>query len=102
MILESMALLVVASVIATVVCYYLQKTALPQIVGAETMQRINYTYAVIDGNVNLTKTGMGIVKQDFINFGISFLLLAFITFVAVWYPAKQASDTQPAETLHEE
>ena len=104
MIGEAMLLLAIASVVATVGCYYLQQTELPQLIGAETRIRMIYGYVENpDGNgYTITKKAMGLVKQDYINFAISFLLLALITFIAVWYPAKKASDTQPAETLHED
>ncbi len=100
MVTEAMTLLTLASVAATVACYFLQRTMLPLTI-ANVMPRANI---VGNGNQVYEKYSMhiGIVAQDFINFGIAFGLLALITFIAVWYPAKQAADTQPAETLHED
>ncbi|MCD7970273.1 MAG: FtsX-like permease family protein [Alistipes sp.] len=40
--------------------------------------------------------------QDVLNYIFAFLFLAGISLFAVWYPAKQAADTQPAQVLHEE
>ncbi|MFQ8805272.1 MAG: hypothetical protein ACLR8Y_09500 [Alistipes indistinctus] len=42
------------------------------------------------------------MEQDVINFAVTFVFVALISIVAVWYPARQAVKVQPAETLHEE
>lgn len=103
MMLESMSLLTVAAIPAAVVSFLLRNTEL-------------VTDLLFDGNKGWRMKGVfdevtrqtvwempkGIVAQDLINFAIAFGLLAMITAVAVWYPAKQASDVQPAETLHED
>ena len=50
---------------------------------------------------NHEQIGAGI-EQYFINFGLTFLFLAAISLLAVWYPARQSSNMHPAEALHEE
>jgi len=50
---------------------------------------------------NYEQIGAGI-EQYFIIFGLTFLFLAFVSLLAVWYPARQSSNMQPAESLHEE
>ena len=42
------------------------------------------------------------VEQYFINFGLTFLFLAAISILAVWYPTRQTSNLHPADVLHEE
>ena len=50
---------------------------------------------------NAEQIGSGI-EQHFINFGLTFLFLAVISLLAVWYPVRQSSNMHPAEVLHEE
>jgi ABC-type transport system, involved in lipoprotein release, permease component len=50
---------------------------------------------------NHSNIGSGI-EQYFINFGLTFLFLAIISLLAVWYPTRQSSNMHPAEALHEE
>ena len=50
---------------------------------------------------NYEQIGAGI-EQYFIIFGLTFLFLAFVSLLAVWYPARQSSNMHPAEALHEE
>lgn len=42
------------------------------------------------------------IQRYLINYLLTFGFLAIISVAAVWYPARQAAKTQPAETLHEE
>ena len=42
------------------------------------------------------------IEQYFINSGLTFLFLAVISLLAVWYPARQSSNMQSADALHEE
>ncbi len=92
MVAEALLLLATASITATVVCFFLQSTQLPQLTGSVTAQLArHFPDAAIRG-----------FMQNIINFGLACGLLTLITYVAVWYPAKQAADTQPAETLHED
>jgi putative ABC transport system permease protein len=83
---ETILLLVMASIIGTIICLNL---------GEETLQSL--------GVPTMSKKAWRIGKeQNFINFAITFAFLAVVSIIAVWYPAKQASDIQPAEALHDE
>jgi len=82
---ETLLLLFLASVVAAVVC-------------------INVSLADIlkDINVPIVYSKQDIEIRYFINYGLTFLFLAFIAILAVWYPAKQASEIPPAEALRDE
>ncbi|WP_029906576.1 ABC transporter permease [Prevotella sp. 10(H)] len=84
---ETVLLLFLASILATIIC-------------------VNISVADLIKDINVPipdrgENGAGIV-QYFINYGITFLFLAIIAIVAVWYPAKKASDIQPTEALRDE
>jgi len=86
-ILETMMLLSIASIVATIICLNFGTT--------ETLESL--------GIPTLRKEAWGIGKeQNVINFAITFVFLAAVSIIAVWYPAKQASSIQPAEALHDE
>ena len=86
-ILETMMLLFIASIIGTIICLNFGST--------ETLQSL--------GIPTLEKEAWGIGKeQNVINFAITFTFLAIVSVIAVWYPAKQASNIQPAEALRDE
>jgi putative ABC transport system permease protein len=84
---ETMLLLSLASVVATLICLHIGSTELLQ-----------------DLNILITnREDMGIGnEQYFINFGLTFLFLALVSALAVWYPARQSSRIQPAEALRDE
>lgn len=84
---ETLLLLSLAAIVGTLICLHIGSTELIQDLG------IPYT--------DRQKMGIG-GEQDFINFGLTFAFLALVSIVSVWYPASQASKTQPAEALHEE
>ena len=84
---ETLLLLSVASIIGTLISLHISTTDLISDLG------IPYT----------DREAMGIgMEQNGINFGLTFAFLALVSLIAVWYPARQASKTQPAEALHEE
>jgi len=82
---ETLLLLFLASVVAAVIC-------------------INVSLADIlkDINVPVVDSKQGAEMRYLINYGLTFLFLALIAILAVWYPAKQASEIPPAEALHDE
>jgi putative ABC transport system permease protein len=86
-IFETLLLLIIASIVSTVICLNLDNP--------ETLQSL--------GIPTINKEAWGIGKeQHVINFAITFTFLALLSVVAVWYPAGQASHTQPAEALYDE
>jgi len=86
-IIETILLLLVASIIATIICLNLSD---PQII-----------YSLGIPTVDKEEWGIG-SEQNIINFVITFGFLALVSIIAVWYPAQQAANTQPAEALHDE
>ena len=84
---ETFSLLFLASLVATIIC-------------------VNISIGDILKDINLPVPDRGEEKveiiQHFINYGITFIFLAAITFIAVWYPASKAAKTQPAEALKDE
>jgi len=84
---ETLLLLFLASILAAVIC-------------------INISLADILKDINLPAVGKETEQvasvRYLINYGFTFLFLAFIAILAVWYPAKKASEVQPAEALHDE
>jgi putative ABC transport system permease protein len=86
MLLETMMLLTIASVIATIICLRLGDPELIRMLGIP--------------HVDKERWGIG-AEQYFINFGITFGFLALVSALAVWYPARQAARILPAETLQE-
>ena len=84
---ETIILLLISAFIGINICINLGQTDLLTTLGIP--------------KANHEQIGSGI-EQYFINFGLTFLFLATISLFAVWYPAKQSSNMQPAEVLHEE
>lgn len=84
---ETFSLLFLASFVASIIC-------------------VNISIGDILKDINLPAPDRGAEKveiiQYFINYGITFVFLAVIAFVAVWYPASKAAKTQPAEALKDE
>ena len=87
LITETILLLLIASVAGVVICLNLGSTEILTDIGVP--------------NINREKWGIG-HEQDIIDFSLTFIFLAIISVLAVWYPAKQASDIQPAEALRDE
>ncbi|MDR0332097.1 MAG: FtsX-like permease family protein [Dysgonamonadaceae bacterium] len=87
MLLETMMLLSIASVAATIICLHLSNPEILRMLGIPFVDKARW--------------GIG-NEQNFINFGITFGFLALISMLAVWHPARQAAKIMPAETLHEE
>ncbi|EGK00525.1 ABC transporter permease [Dysgonomonas gadei] len=86
-VLETILLLFLASIVATIICINVSVT--------DVIRDINVPIPNREGE------SAGIL-QYFINYGFTFLFLALIAIVAVWYPAKKASDIQPTEALRDE
>jgi putative ABC transport system permease protein len=84
---ETIFLLFISAVIGVNICINIGQTDLLNALGIP--------------QANSEQIGSGI-EQYFINFGLTFLFLAIVSLLAVWYPARQASNLQPAEALHEE
>ena len=85
--METIILLFISAFIGVNICINLGQTDLLTTLGIP--------------KANAEQLGSGI-EQYFINFALTFLFLAFISILAVWYPARQSSNMQPAEVLHEE
>lgn len=84
---EAMVLLAISSVVGAAVCLSIGQTDLLGAIGVPSIDRESY--------------GVG-HGQDAIDFVVTFVFLAAVSFLAIWYPARQAAKTQPAEVLHEE
>ncbi|MDR1716622.1 MAG: ABC transporter permease [Dysgonomonas sp.] len=84
---ESILLLFIASLVASIICV--------NISAADLLKSINVP--IPDRREEAVNIG-----QYFINYGITFIFLAIITIVAVWYPAWRASKIQPAIALKDE
>ena len=84
---ETLLLLFLASILAAVIC-------------------INISLADILKDINVPAVGKETEQvasvRYLINYGFTFLFLALIAILAVWYPAKKASEVPPAEALHDE
>ena len=83
---EVTALLFIASVVATILCVNIAATDLLKDIGVPIPRREDSTDAI----------------QHIINYTITFLFLLVTACIAVWYPAKKASDIQPTEALRSE
>lgn len=84
---ETLFLILLASIVASIICVNLSMTDIIRDTGLPTP--------------SVSKEEMP-VSQYFINYAITFVVLASIACFAVWYPAKKASDIQPAEALRSE
>jgi len=86
-ILETLILLLLASIIATVVCVNIAFADIVKDIGVPSIDRVKNPITI---------------SQYVIDYCITFLILMIIAIAAVWYPAKQASEIPPAEALHDE
>ena len=84
---ETMILLLIASVIGAYICVNLGESELLDAIGIPL--------------ADYEQAGFG-TGHYFLNYGITFLLLAIISGFAVWYPSRLASKIQPADTLRAE
>lgn len=84
---ESILLLFVASLFAMVICINMSMGNVLKDLGIPVPDRDNE----ISG-----------LSQYFLNYSIGFIFLALIIILAVWYPARKASNIQPAEALRDE
>lgn len=84
---ETLLLLFISSVVAVNICVNIAQTDILEAIGVPLADKI--------------QIGSG-AEQGFINYILTFLFLAIVSLLAVWYPAKQSSDMHPAEALHEE
>ena len=84
---ETILLLLISAIIGVNICINIGQTDFLSSLG------------IPKSNPELIGSG---IEQHFINFGLTFLFLAVISLLAVWYPARQSSNMQPAEALHEE
>jgi len=84
---EAVLLLFLASVAAAILC-------------------INITIIDVLKNVGIPETdpndGLSDTTSYIVNYGFTFLFLAIIAIIAVWYPTRSAAKTQPAEALRDE
>ncbi len=84
---ETIILLFIASVIATIICINISLVDILKDIGIPVIDR------------ETVKTG---ISMYFINYTITFIALLAIAVFAVWYPARRASNIQPAIALHDE
>jgi len=84
---ETLIMLSLTSILSTYICLNLAQMELLTSLGIPLAQR------------ELADMGSG---QDMINFLITFGFMAVVSCLAVWYPARQASNIPPAEALSNE
>ena len=84
---ETIILLFIASIIAAIVCINISLVDILKDMGIPVI------------NKETVKTG---ISMYFINYAITFITLLAIAIFAVWYPARRASNIQPALALHDE
>ena len=84
---ETLILLFIASIISVAICVNVTMVNVLQSIGLPSVNREWFPIETF---------------QYFVNYGVTFLFLAVIAVVAVWYPAKKASDIQPAIALRDE
>lgn len=82
---ETILLLLSASALATAICVNISISDILKNIGVP----------VIDKEENT-------IINHLVNYAVTFLFLAIIAIIAVWYPAMKASKIQPAETLRAE
>lgn len=81
---ETLLLLILASAIASVICINITMVDVLKDIGLPVIERNEESISI---------------AQYFINYGITFVFLALIATIAVWYPSRKASDIEPAEAL---
>ncbi len=84
---ETLLLLFLASIVSAIICLNIGQTEFLTSIGIPR----------IDREVNMISRW-----QDVINYILTFAFLAVISLIAVWYPANQAANMQPAEALRDE
>jgi len=84
---ETLLLLAIASIIGIIISLNVAKTGLINTLGIPSVNREEWG---LSGG------------QDIINIVLTIVFLVIVSVFAVWYPAKRASDIQPAEALKEE
>lgn len=84
---ETIILLFIAGIIATTLCINISMVDVLKEIGIPVVDR------------EAVKTG---ISMYFINYTITFIVLLIISVFAVWYPARKASNTQPALALRDE
>lgn len=87
MFLETFIMLFISSIVGLYICINLGQS--------EILQSLGIPLA------DYEQAGFG-SEQNFINYFITFIFLTIVTGLAVWYPAKLASDIYPAEALRAE
>ena len=84
---ETLLLLFIASIVGVNICINIGHTELLELLDIPIANRMD--------------AGIG-NEQEFINYALAFGLLAVISLIAVWYPARQAAKIPPAEALRDE
>lgn len=84
---ETLIMLLMASIIATIICINISLADILKFIGLPS--------------INKEKFGIG-TEQYLINYILTFAVLAVISVFAVWYPARKASEIQPVEALRDE
>ena len=86
-IVEALILLFLASIVATPVCVNIALADILKDIGVPSISKAENHITI---------------GQYVINYCITFSILMLTAIIAVWYPAKKASEIQPAEALHYE
>ena len=86
-IIETLILLVLASIISTPICINIDLVNIVKNIGVPAVYR---------------EENSEMIGQYIMNYCITFIILMLIAIAAVWYPSKKASEIQPAEALHYE
>lgn len=84
---EVVIMLFLSGIVATYICLNLGQTDLLNALGIPVVDKF--------------QAGFGI-EQNLINYVTTFAFLALVSGAAVWYPARQAAKTPPAEALKDE
>ena len=92
---ETFVLLLLASIPATIIALHVQWLGILSKLGVTILSSMN-----IWGNVETSNTVAAL--QSLINYLITFGSMLVIIWLGTWYPAKKASEIQPAEALHYE
>ncbi|WP_293714860.1 FtsX-like permease family protein [uncultured Parabacteroides sp.] len=85
--METILILFIASIVGVNICVNIGQTVLLETLDIPISNRV--------------QGGIG-SEQEFINYALTFGLLAIISLVAAWYPARQAAKIPPAEALRDE
>lgn len=85
--METVLILFIASIVGVNICINIGQTVLLEMLDIPVSNR--------------ARAGIG-SEQEFINYVLTFGLLAAISLIATWYPARQAAKIPPAEALRDE